>query len=653
VTHSIHRMRAAALLCAVAPLSFADRAQAQDAIVPEITITAVRAEQALQRTGSAVSVIGPEEIARSGARSVEDLLRQAPGVGVNSSGGPGQVQTVLLRGAEARHTLVLIDGVRMNDPSSTGGEVDFSNVVLDNVERIEILRGPQTALYGSDALGGVIQIITKKGQRQGHFGSAQIEGGAYGSKEGRVQAHGAQGPLFHSLGVSGFHADGFSAWGHRVARAGAQRLEADGARRFGADVNIGWKANADLTLEAGVSRTQTRAEFDSAFGAFPDGPGSSRSILTRGHARATHMGFDGLLRSQVSIYAAQTDRLLDSVYRYAPAPGAFYRSFYDYLGLRQGAEYQGELTLASFGKLTFGVRAERESAQGGSEDVHPFPFARTQTFDARQTTRSAYGMWSKSFGERLHLSLGGRVDDVSDSERFATWRATGAYNLLESGTKLRGSVGTGAKAPSLFQLFSEYGTPGLAPETSTGFDIGFDQKINAQLDASVTYFDNRFENLIDFSYAAPPCAAAQVYGCYYNVARARTRGVEVEGRMVLAPDALRLKTAYTHLHAVDADTGLALPRRPTHTLRTALEYRPAAEWLIEPRAYFVSGRWDRPGETNRLGAYLRIDAYGEKRLDAKTTVFARFENLTDVRYETVYGYGTAGRSAWLGLKTSW
>ncbi len=652
MTHSNPRIRAAALLCAVAPIAFAG-AIAQEASVPEITITAVRAEQALQRTGSAVTVIGAEEIARSPARSVEDLLRQAPGVAVNSSGGPGQVQTVLLRGAEARHTLVLIDGVRVNDPSSTGGEVDLSGLSLDNVERIEILRGPQTALYGSDALGGVIQIVTKTGQRQGHFGSAQIEAGSYGTKDARAQAYGARGPVFYALGVSGFHADGFSAWGHRVARAGGGRLEADGAQRVGADLKMGWKANDDLTLEAGVSRTRTRAEFDSAFGAFPDGPGSSRSILTRAHTRATHMSFDGALRSQLTFYVAQTDRLLDSFYRYAAAPGAYYRSFYDYVGLRQGAEYQGDVNLGVYGKLIVGARAERESAQAGAQDVFPDAFARAQTFDARQTTHSVFSMWSKSFGERLHVSLGGRVDDVRESERFATWRATGAYHILETGTKLRASVGTGAKAPSLFQLFSEYGTPSLAPETSTGFDVGVDQKVNGRIDASVTFFHNRFANLIDFSYAAPPCAAAQTYGCYYNVARARTQGVEVEGRAILAPDLLRLKTAYANLHAVDADTGLALPRRPTHTLRAALEYRPAAAWMIEPRATFVSGRWDRPGETNRLGAYLRFDAYGEYRIDARTTAYARLENLTDVRYETVYGYGTAGRSAWLGVRTSW
>jgi len=611
VTRFPIRIRAAAFFCAIAPAAlaqnvFAQEPASQDAPtqdsraaaapgVPAITITAARAEQALQRTGSAVSVIGPDEIARSSARSVEDLLRQAPGVAVNSSGGPGQVQTVLLRGAEARHTLVLVDGVRINDPSSTGGEVDFSGLSLDNVERIEILRGPQTALYGSDAIGGVVQIVTKKGQRQGHFGSAQIEAGAYGTKEARAQMNGAQGPLFYSLGVSGYHTDGFSAWGYRVARAGAQRLEADGARRFGADLNVGWKADADLTLEAGVTRTQTRAEFDSAFGAFPDGPGSSRAISTRGHARATHLGFDGLLRSQLTFYVAHIDRLLDSVYRYDAAPGAFYRSFYDYVGLRQGAEYQGDVSLRAFGKLTLGARAERESAQAGAEDSYPAPLARLQTFDARQTTHSAFAMWSKSFGERLHVSLGGRVDDVRESERFATWRATGAYHVLETGTKIRASVGTGAKAPSLFQLFSEYGTISLAPETSTGFDIGFDQKINARLDASVTFFSNRFENLIDFSYAAPPCAAFQTYGCYYNVARARTQGVEVEGRAVLASDALRLKAAYTHLHAVDADTGLALPRRPTHT---AGRSQPARRLSALRRLWGISHR----REDGRLAA---------------------------------------------------
>ncbi len=668
-----YRIIAAAHLCAASTIvstALASQAYAQEATIPEITVTAIRSEQTLQRTGSAVTIISQDEIVRSSARTVDDLLRQSPGLTINTSGGPGQLQNVLLRGAEARHTLLLIDGVRVNDPSATGGEMDFSAIALDNVDRIEILRGPQSALYGSDAMGGVIQIFTKKG-RTGHGGAISVEAGSYGTKETRANLHGAQGPIFYSLGVSAFNTDGFSAIGYRIPRiAGAlPPLEADGSTRLSGDFNIGWRASDVLTLEAGVSRTDNRAQIDSV-GAYPDVPGNTRTILTRSYLSATHLAFDGLLRSKLTLFSTQTDRNLNTFYRYGAGATDYTSTRFAYQGEREGAEYQGDLRLGAFGQLTLGARTERDKAEQGLGELYPVVTSQTTSVKARQTTNSAFGIWSKTIGENWNVSLGARLDDVSGADSikggrggvtFGTWRATSSYLITQTGTKLRGSIGTGAKAPSLYQLYSEYGTSALAPEKSLGFDIGFDQRINARLDLSASYFSNSFRNLIDFASTSPPCGATQYteyfgeryYGCYVNVARAKTQGLELELKASLIPEFVRLKAAYTHLNAKDETTGLDLARRPKHTARLALEYRPREGWLIEPRLTFVGARFDAPGEKKPLSAYTRLDAYGEYRITENATAYVRLENLTNAHYENVLNYGTAGRSGYAGLRVKW
>lgn len=660
-------MRVAASIVSIA---LASQAYAQDATIPEITVTALRAEQTLQRTGSAVSIISQDEIARSSARTVDDLLRQSPGLTINTSGGPGQLQNVLLRGAEARHTLVLLDGVRLNDPSSTGGEMDFSAISLDNVDRIEILRGPQSALYGSDAMGGVIQIFTKKG-RSGHGGAISVEAGSYGAKETRANLHGSEGPVFYSLGISAFNTDGFSAIGYRIPRIAGTLppLEADGATRLSGDFNIGWRASDVLTLEAGVSRTDNRAKIDSV-GSYPDVPGDTRTILTRSYLSATHLAFDGMLRSKLTLFSTQTDRNLNTFYRYDSGPSDYSSTRFAYRGERMGAEYQGDLRLGDFGLLTLGARTERDKAGQSTGELYPDVTNETATVKARQTTNSAFGIWSKTIGENWNVSLGARLDDVSGADSikggrggvtFGTWRATSSYLITQTGTKLRGSIGTGAKAPSLYQLYSEYGTNTLAPEKSLGLDIGFDQKLNARLDFSASYFSNSFRNLIDFASTSPPCGASQYteyfgeryYGCYVNIARAKTKGAELELKASLIPEFVRLKAAYTHLNAKDETTGFDLARRPKHTARLALEYRPREGWMIEPRLTFVGARFDAPGEKRPLSAYTRLDAYGEYRISENATAYVRLENLTNAHYENVFNYGTAGRSGYAGLRVKW
>jgi vitamin B12 transporter len=262
-------------------------------------------------------------------------------------------------------------------------------------------------------------------------------------------------------------------------------------------------------------------------------------------------------------------------------------------------------------------------------------------------------LYQHTLGERLHLSLGGRVDDVQDVDRFATGRATLAYDIWETGTKLRASVGTGAKAPSVFQLFSNFGTASLASEHSIGVDAGIDQRLlDDRVRLSATAFYNRYQNLIDFSVDAALCGPARPFGCYFNISAAETYGVELEADAGLN-EFVRLKGAYTYLQAEDLTTGLELARRPNHQAFIGVALNPTPQWTIEPRLTLVGERFSSPGERDRLAPYARLDLLSDYKVTDHLTVFVRAENLTDARYEEVRNYGTPGRSIYGGVRATW
>jgi vitamin B12 transporter len=620
--------------------------------VPDIVITATRTPLAITQAGSAISVITSEEIEKSSPKSISDVLRRVPGLSVAESGGPGSTTTVRIRGADARHTLVLIDGIRVNDPSAATNEFDFASLVPTDIERIEVLRGPQSALYGSDAIGGVINIITRKGRGGPHF-NASSEVGSYGSKGLRAGVSGRQDRLSYALSVTGYDTAGFSRYGYRIGRIERTRLwplEADSTRRLAASGRFGVSLWDGAELEFGGYASLNSVEYDAGFGPTPDTPSLERKRLGEGYARLTAPALDGLLRNSVLVSVSRTKRdYKDINYGFGP-----FWSNDGYVGDRVAAEYQGDLALGSYGQITFGSRVERERLVSHSEPILPVPGPTLETNDASQTTRSLFALHQISLWENLHLSLGGRIDDLEDADRFATWRATAAYEFPEAGTKLRASLGTGAKAPSLFQQFDPtYGTPGLEAERSIGFDVGIDQRLfDDRLILSATLFKNRFRDLIDFSFSPQDCPPENTFGCYLNVARARTSGLELTADMQ-ASEWLRLKLAYTHLQAFDDVTDTRLARRPENEARFGLVLSPMRDLSIEPTVVLVGSRFSSTGERDRLAPYARLDVYADYRINDTFSLFARAENLTDADYEEVRDYGTAGRSFYAGVRATW
>jgi vitamin B12 transporter len=652
------------LLCA-SPLPLAAQVPPSSAQPPnlEVTVTANRIPTAIQRTGSALSIVSSEDIARANPGSLVDALRAVPGLDITETGGPGATTAIRLRGANAGQTLVLIDGVRINDPDGASGEFDPSLLAPGLIDRIEVLRGPQSALYGSDAIGGVVNILTRRGRGAPRF-SAGVEAGSYGTISTNASASGAIGPWSFAFSGVAQRSDGFSRFGERIGRLGTAfnsagvrggPLEDDGFSRIGGFGRIGYDAGQGFRFDLGVVSVETRQDYDAAFGTYPDTRSNGVRRFHQLSARAELDTFDGALTHALQLFVNRTDRRFrDASLALRGGVLSETRTLSDFIGDRYGVEYQATLRLPQLGSVIAGARFERETADTFAGNLSPVASPRRRTLAAGQETASLFALWQWPVTERLTISLGGRHDQVSDAGGFPTWRATAAYRIAETGTKLRASAGTGAKAPTLFQRFSpQFGTAGLDPERSVGFDVGIDQDVlDGRVTLSVTAFANRLRNLIDFS-TNPGCRPDQTGGCYVNVSRATTSGVEVAARARVIEGLLSASLAYTYLDARDATTNLTLARRPRHLGRIALQITPAPGWLIEPSVVLVSERFSAANERNRLAPYARFDVAAEYRFNDTWRAHARVENITNARYQEVFNYGTTGRAFYAGLTATW
>ncbi len=615
--------------------------QSQNEKFQDLVITPNRVPMSIQQIGSSVSVITQDEIEKQGNKSLRDILDGQPGVTVTENGGPGGAVSVNMRGTNTNHTAVLVDGVRVNDPTSVSGDLDLSMVPVQTIERIEIVRGPQSALYGSDAIGGVINIITKKGEKGPPRWTYRVEGGSYGTYSNKLSVDGATQDTSYNLSLHQFHTDGFQRFGYRVARlADLNPNGADPMSRLGGSGKISKKVNDWLTFETGFNITRERLQYDSGpLSEDPLAPNPQKGTLASAYQKA--IAENGPFRTTLTTFETKIDR--DFWLATKSTPFGDTNDHFTYSGRRLGSELQQDVKLGQYGTITGGLRYETERASGEEYGTE---------YEKRQTTRSAYVLHQIDLFEKLHLSTGGRIDDVSGSGTFATYRLTAAYDVTST-TRARASYGTGAKAPSLYQLYfaPPYNNPDLKSEKSQGYDLGLEQSfLDGDGRASLTYFKNRIENLI---------VSDAITWVPYNVARATTSGVETGLTYNLVPGWAKLKSAYTLLETRDEDTGLRLLRRPRHAARLSVAVTPTKELTIEPILRYVGERSDKytslavSGAPVVLKAYSRFDIAVDYKVSDRISLFARGENLTNANYEDVYNYGTAGRSGYAGLQVTW
>lgn len=613
--------------------------------VEQVVVTANRAEEARDHVPFSITVLDAARIRQSQAVSAVDLLAQTPGVSFNRNGGPGQTTGVSIRGAETSQTLVVIDGVRVNDPSSPGGGYDFGNLLLGDVSRIEVLRGPQSTLWGSQAIGGVVNIITAE-PTEGLHADGQVEGGSYGTFNSRAGVGGKVGRLSFRVGGGYFLTDGVSAFDRRFGGK-----EDDGFRQGQVSGRAKVELTADADLDLRAFYTDSRTSFDGfppPLYRFGDTAEFGRTQQFVDYTGLNLRTLGGALTHRLAFQYAAIDRAnLD------PSQAPFDVTFKS-RGRTERFEYQGTAQIRDGWRATFGAERERTAF----DDLSPFAGANARP---RTGINSGYAQLQADVIPSLTLTAGGRYDDHDTFGGHSTGQVGAAWRLNGGATVLRASYGSGFKAPTLYQLYSDYGNTGLNPEEADGWDAGIEQRLaNGKYVVQASYFGRDTTNLIVFTSCSatpnPICngPVGRPYGYYANVAKTFAQGVELQGQAELATR-LILSGQYTFTDAEDRSPGSFafgkhLQRRPQHTASATLTYGWSNGASVAAALRYAGDSFDDRTEARRLKSYTLIDLRGSYPINPHLELYGRVENLADERYETVYQYGTLGRAAYGGVR---
>lgn len=552
-----------------------------------------------------------------------------PGVTFNSYGGLGKASTLSIRGVSAKGILVQIDGVTVADPSGTQSVYDFANLLADDIERVEVLRGNQSTLYGSSAIGGVISITTKTGKGSGKVltGSGGIEWGSFGTAKTNVNARGESGKVYYGGSISGLTSQGYD-----LSRGGPN--EADGYKTFATSLKVGADLVEDvgaldrLNVEASGRYSKSHNETDQFSTNTFDVDEKFRSIEGSGKLALNADLFDGKFANTLSASQSiiRRDGYLDG------SRGSYYGEVY-FDGSITKYEYQGTLKPIEDHTLVFGLDRQRDQQNA---DTNP----------ARSTTNDGiFGNYILDLlDDRLTLTAGVRHDDHETFGGHTTWRTTASYRIPESGTRFHAGYGTGFRAPSLFELYDTYyggGNADLKPEESQGYDVGVEQSLfDDRLVVGTTFFNTRTKNQIVWSGSG-----------YDNVSSARSFGFENTLSAEITEE-IRLNLTHTYLQARDNASGQALGNLPHHSGNARLSYAPKEVEGLETWTAVRTQTWsyDSAFASPYLGGFAVWDLGASYAINEWATIYARGENLTDKQYVTRGGYAQAGRAGFVGMR---
>jgi len=573
-------------------------------------VTATRTAQPLTDLLADVSVVDKEMLERSGATALADVLGRLPGIEFQRNGGPGTTTGVFVRGAESRFTAVYIDGVRI-DSQATGGAA-WESIPLSQIERIEVLRGPAAAVYGSDALGGVIQIFTKRGE--GPFSPfVGIGFGSHGTQKADAGFSGGTGAFDYSLGMAAERSQGFNS-----RTAAGQNPDLDGYRSRSVNAKLGFQLNRAHRLEAAVLSNNMNSQYDSAF---------LRDDRNRRELDTVGLNWQA---QWTDAYSTRFS-LSDSRDRYETVPSP-------YLSVTNLRSYllHNELRL---GAHLFTADVERKE-----DALENAPIDRSRSQDGLAL---GYG-WK---GGVHTVQLNARHDN--DSEFGGKKTGSAAYGLaLTPQWRVTAAAATAFRAPTLYQRFSIYGVASLQPESSRNLELGL-RYAQASNSFGVVAYRNRVSNLITFTNGSGPCTNGRApvalanRACYSNTARAEYLGVTFSGGTRLGETVLSASLDVQDPR--DLNTGKSLQRRARRHAVLASDTR-VGTWSLGAEAQLSGRRYDDAANTRTLGGYSLINLSARTALARDWTLIARVDNVTDKSYELAQTYATAGRTVYVGLK---
>ncbi len=623
----------------------------QEQILPETIVTgSARIPAETTRIPAAVTVVTRQEIEERGYRSLAEALSAVPGLHLVQAGGIGQQASAFLRGTAGRHVRVLLDGVPIEDPSDPNGAFNFGNELLGDIERIEVVRGPASALYGSGAIGGVVNLVTRRaapGRAFAPFG--ELAGGTQRTLRGTLGAAGDTGSFDWMLAGQALTTQGFNATAPRFF---SNLSERDGLHASAFTARLGATPVAGTRIEALLRWRENVFGLDDVPRDDPNYSGSDRRWfgLLRGETRL----FDGRWTTGLRLAATQDRR------RYENLPDAGNPSTtYDlYRGERMTLDWANTLRLDPVGPVTdaalaFGATHERERAESASGSA----FFRS-TVDASARGNAVHGGLQFRLFDRLDLSAGLRHDAAEGYAGATSWRLGAVLALPEIDGRLRAAAGTAFKAPSLFQRFGVisgffHGNPDLRPEHSTAWEIGAESDLGSDgvLTVSALYFESRIRDLINFDAG---------FATLENVDRARIRGAELGLTLRPAPW-LSATLAWTITDARDAATGARLPRRPEHVVSLTARLAPLPRLVIAPEILFTGRSPEGPfasyaddgtpyptARSNPAGTVVNLTA--SWRWTETATLFVEGRNLGNSRFEPANGFVVPGRSLLVGTR---
>jgi vitamin B12 transporter len=586
----------------------------QVAISPSLTPTP------LWQLGSSVTVITASDIEQKQIRTAPDALSDVPGLNMVQTGGSGGLTSVFIRGADANHTKVLLDGIDIGDPTTTGGSANLAHLLTSGIDRIEVLRGPQSGLYGSDAIGGVIDIRTKPGSGPAIV-TGSVEAGSFATFNQTAGIAGSSGPFSYSFNAAHLHSGDVPVTpGDILPPNTARNGDSYDNRSYSDRVGLEISKNLDIGMTTHYSESAlnfTNTNFNE------QAESNSRQLFTRAFAHQTL--FDGAFEQTFGVGYADFHRQ-----EVDPDWGTSL-----YIGDRLKYDWTGTVKLVPGQTMTLGAEHQTDEV--------------TSSTPAAEVSNSAgFVQLQSSIGDRFLNIASVRYDGNSKFGDVATYRIAPAFLIPGTGTKLKASYGTGFKAPSLFQLYAQYfGTPNLAPENSEGYDAGFEQTLFAKrVQFGATYFHNDITNLIEWD---------SVNYTYFNVGRAKIDGVETFLAVKPRSD-LTLRADYTYTMAMNGELNQELLRRPKHKVSLGATWQATQALSLSATLIrigdFTDASRDYSIQYMLAPGHTLVNVAGSYDLGGGLTAFARIDNLFDEQYQDPTGFLRPGIGAFAGMKVS-
>ena len=622
-------------------------AQSEDILV---TATRSKTPQAFAG-GVSFDVISEEEINKKAASDLTEILEELPGIEIVANGGPGSSTSIFFRGADSKNVLVMIDGIMINDPSQANRGGDISSIDLSDVERVEIIRGSQSVLYGSNAQAGVINIITKAPSKEGK-NKVKFSLGSYGTGKLSVNSKGMLSDLQYSLNLMGVTSDGISSANPRnpdITQDG-NSSEADGWQNQKIGLKLGYEINAQDKLSLYLSNSRSIKEYDAyacgyasdrvatsypapnytCVAAFePTGLKQQRSDQTQDLAK---LGYDAKFWKEsleLSVNLAQANQQ---------------RLYYDNDDNRIN-DYYGDLNESSIQWIYKGLETQEITLGMGNQQETMTSYTSSVLDVAKNNQTNSLWVQDRFFAleDRLQVIVGARQDEHSSFGSASTYRLAPSYEL-EGGLKFKVSVGTGFRSPSLFELYSSYGNSALTPEESLTKEIGVEKK-GEGYKIAFNLFTNEYSNRVDYDFATY---------AYNNLPGiSEMQGLETRLKVELG-ETYTFKFNHTYLESQDAD-GVPLVRRAQNTsfwelsggwgsLDAAINIRTKSKRMASPYALDSTGN-----AVGSLPAYALAGVRANYK-SGSLRYFGKIENLTDQFYEEAWSYQQPGRNLELGLE---